>query len=188
MCYCFLEKVRHVELFRHNSSSARHRFGVVFLCFWVIVMSEKKYEQVKKFLSINRGDNLPDGIVVLQKGDYAFSATHANYQQAKLDLQYRAKQVGANALLDVYVSYYQNYGTTYTAHGVPAVIARNFGKRTLTAAQLTESFKVPPPPPPPPAPVQITYSGEPWFFTFLRIFLFFAACLFIVFIYTIIAS
>ena len=127
-------------------------------------MSEKKFEPVKRFLSINRGNDLPNGIVVIRKADSEFSATHASYQQAKLDLQYKAKQVGANGLLDVYVTYYQNYGTTYTAFGVPAVLARESGKRTVTEEELWNKLQIPPPPPPPPPPPKKEPNLEFWSF------------------------
>lgn len=109
-------------------------------------MSEQKFEPVKNFLSITRGNTLPEGVVVITKGDCPLQATHANIQQAKLDLEFLAKQTGANALLEVFVEYRQYYGTLYTAYGIPAVVARTYGHCTHTAAQLASPFHMPPRP------------------------------------------
>lgn len=48
--------------------------------------------------SINRGEEIPDGVTLLRYGKRELAVKHANSREARLELQYMAKQLGANSL------------------------------------------------------------------------------------------
>ena len=89
-------------------------------------MSEAKFFPLKKFLVINRGEEIPDG-----KRELAVK--HANSREARLELQYMAKQLGANSLINVHVEYFYDAGgsTRYKAYGTPAVCGRMHPEGTV---------------------------------------------------------
>lgn len=170
MCYCFLEKSSTCRTFRHNYSSARHRFGVVFLCFWVIVMSETFFYPLKKFLVVNRGEDVPQAVTVLCNGEREISVRHASSSEARRELQYQARQLGANALLDVHVDWYSAGGAArYISRGTPAVCGRKHRHGSMTADEICTGFNMPAPPrppQPPPPPPKLEPNVEFWKFLF----------------------
>ena len=88
-------------------------------------MSEAKFFPLKKFLIVNRGDEIPENVTVLCDGGRELVIKHANSFEARRELQYQAKLLGANALLNVHVDWFSPGGLTrYMAYGTPAVCGR----------------------------------------------------------------
>ena len=88
-------------------------------------MSEAKFFPLKKFLIVNRGDEIPENVTVLCDGGRELVIKHANSFEARRELQYQAKLLGANALLNVHVDWFSPGGLTrYMAYGPPAVCGR----------------------------------------------------------------
>ena len=75
-------------------------------------MSEAKFFPLKKFLVVNRGEEIPDGVTLLRYGKRELAVKHANSREARLELQYMAKQLGANSLINVHVEYFSQGGCT----------------------------------------------------------------------------
>lgn len=127
-------------------------------------MSEAKFFPLKKFLVVNRGEEIPDGVTLLRYGKRELAVKHANSREARLELQYMAKQLGANSLINVHVEYFYDAGgsTRYKAYGTPAVCGRMHPEGTMTADELRSQFHMPPPPPPrrPQQAPQSTSSGK----------------------------
>ena len=126
-------------------------------------MSEAKFFPLKKFLVVNRGEEIPDGVTLLRYGKRELAFKHANSREARLELQYMAKQLGANSLINVHVEYFSQGGCTrYMAYGTPAVCGRMHPEGTMTADELRSQFHMPPPPPlrRPPQAGQPTSSGK----------------------------
>ena len=103
-------------------------------------MSEAKFFPLKKFLIVNRGDEIPENVTVLCDGGRELVIKHANSFEARRELQYQAKLLGANALLNVHVDWFSPGGLTrYMAYGTPAVCGRKHFKGTMTAAYAASS-------------------------------------------------
>ena len=75
-------------------------------------MSEAKFFPLKKFLIVNRGDEIPENVTVLCDGGRELVIKHANSFEARRELQYQAKLLGANALLNVHVDWFSPGGLT----------------------------------------------------------------------------
>ena len=126
-------------------------------------MSEAKFFPLKKFLIVNRGDEIPENVTVLCDGGRELVIKHANSFEARRELQYQAKLLGANALLNVHVDWFSPGDLTrYLAYGAPAVCGRKHFKGTMTADELRSQLHMPPPPPPTPAPARTAPGPDPW--------------------------
>lgn len=108
-----------------------------------------KYFSLRKVLLVDRGEEPPEQVKILKEGDRYLSAGHSNLSQAKKDLIYEARCVGANALLHVYIRCTGSSYIRYIAYGIPAVAGRPSRNGTHTAQDLIEQFKLEPLPPPP---------------------------------------
>ena len=153
-----MKKVRHAELLDLRYLPLDISFGVDFFSFWVVVMSasklSKKYFPLKKVLLVDRGEEVPEQVEVLKEGDRYIYAGHSSLSQAKKDLIYEARCVGANTLLHVYVRCTGSSYIRYIAYGVPAISGRPSINGTHTAQTLIDQFKFEPLPPPPPPDVK----------------------------------
>lgn len=118
-------------------------------------MSEAHYFPLKKFLVVNRGEDTPDTVTVLCSAEREISVKHANSFEARRELQYQARQLGANSLLNVHLDWYSAGGATrYIAYGTPAVCGRKHINGTMTADEICTGFNMPVPVPLPPQPPQ----------------------------------
>ena len=141
-------------------------------------MSETFFFPLKKFLVVNRGEDVPQAVTVLCNGEREISVRHASSSEARRELQYQARQLGANALLDVHVDWYSAGGAArYISRGTPAVCGRKHRHGSMTADEICTGFNMPAPVPPPPPPKALA-PQEDFFWVLMFKILKFVACLF----------
>ena len=142
--------------------------GLFFFVFGVVVMSETFFFPLKKFLVVNRGEDVPQAVTVLCNGEREIYVRHANSLEARRELQYQAKLLGANALINVHVEWYSAGGAArYIAYGVPAVCGRKHRQGPKTADEICTGFNMPAPPrspQPAPPPPKLEPNVEFWKF------------------------
>lgn len=164
-----LKKVRHVELFGTIILPLDIVLGLFFFVFGVVVMSETFFFPLKKFLVVNRGEDVPQAVTVLCTGEREIWVKHANSVEARRELQYQARQLGANSLLNVHVDWIPGDLTRYMAYGTPAVCGRKHRHGSMTADEICTGFNMPAPPRPPqqpPPPPKLEPNVEFWKFLF----------------------
>lgn len=151
--------------------------GLFFFVFGVVVMSETFFFPLKKFLVVNRGEDVPQAVTVLCTGEREIWVKHANSVEARRELQYQARQLGANSLLNVHVDWIPGDLTRYMAYGTPAVCGRKHRHGSMTADEICTGFNMPAPVPPPPPPKAVA-PQEDFFWVLMFKILKFVACLF----------